>query len=334
MKTATDGQLTKFGRRYLLITPCRDEAIYLKATISSVASQTIAPAKWIIVDDGSSDDTPQLLNEAARTYPFIEVIRRERHSERSVGPGVIHAFNAGLRATSLDHFDFVCKLDADLEFGTQYFEKLIAAFEKDAWLGTLSGKTFLRDEWGEREERIGNENSHGAAKFYRVDCFRDIGGFVPHLGWDAIDGHTCRMRGWKAASIHDPDLKIIHLRRMGSSHISFWTGRLRWGRLKHFIGSAWWYVLASSVSRMFERPYMVSGVAIFAGYLQAAFRGTNKFDDADVRCFIRKFEIESLLRGRNRVLNKYHLRVEQSHPERVSRQMHSDPRQSARALQR
>lgn len=309
-------------QRYLIITPSRDEATYLPSTICSVVSQTIPPAKWVVVDDGSSDDTPRLLDEAARKYSFIQVVRREQRGERHVGAGVVHAFNAGLATVDLGDYDYVCKLDADLEFGPTYFAKLMRAFEADPWLGTMSGKTYLRDGTGEREERIGDENSHGVAKFYRIACFRDIGGFVPHLGWDAIDGHMCRMRGWKATSVHDPQLKIIHLRRMGSSHVSFWTGRLRWGRLKYFIGSAWYYVIASSVYRIFERPYVISGVGIVAGYLQAAFRGLNKFEDVECREFIRRFEGESLLRGRRRVLRMYHSRIEREHPERAASRPH------------
>jgi poly-beta-1,6-N-acetyl-D-glucosamine synthase len=310
-------------RRYLLVTPCRDEAAYLRSTICSVVSQTIRPSQWVIVDDGSSDSTPQILEEAARKHSFIHVVRRVHRGGRNVGAGVVDAFDAGLATVNLDDYDYVCKLDADLEFGPLYFERLMRAFEADPWLGTMSGKTFLRDESGEREERIGDENSHGAAKFYRTECFRDIGGFIPHLGWDAIDGHMCRMKGWKATSIHDPDLKIIHLRRMGSSQINFWIGRLRWGRLKHFIGSAWYYVFVSSVYRSFERPYLMSGAGIIAGYLQAALRGDEKFEDLECRRFIRRFERESILRGRNRVLEVYHFRVEREHPERAVSRTHS-----------
>ncbi|QDU89351.1 Poly-beta-1,6-N-acetyl-D-glucosamine synthase [Pirellulimonas nuda] len=306
------------SRRYLLITPCRDEADYIRRTLASVASQTTLPAKWVIVDDGSTDATPQILTEAAAAYSFIQVIRFEPGRPRSVGPGVIQAFNEGLAAVNLDQYDYVCKLDADLEFGPRYFERLMEVFEADPWLGTCSGKTYLNDKHGEREEHIGDENSHGCAKFYRTECFREIGGFVPYLGWDGIDGHKCRLQGWKATSLYDPELKILHLRRMGSSHLGFWHGRKRWGRYKHFIGSSWYYVLAASVFRMREIPYVVSGLGIMVGYLQAVLSGAERYEDVACREEIRRFERDCLLRRKSRTLADYHTRIEQAHPERLA----------------
>lgn len=302
---------------YLLITPCRDEAEFLRSTIASVASQTVPPALWVVVDDGSTDDTPEILAQATTELDYLRVIRRHPKRERSVGPGVIEAFNQGLASIDLDDFAFVCKLDGDLEFGPRYFERLLSEFANDPWLGTLSGKTYLREEDGEREERIGDENSHGAAKFYRTACFQDIGGFVPYLGWDGLDGHMCRLKGWKAKSKHDEELKIIHLRRMGSSHISFWHGRKRWGRYKHFIGSSWYYVLAASIYRMFEKPYVASGVGIVAGYLESSIRRTPRFHDSECREEVRRFERECLIRGKRRTLDDYHIRIEQAHPNRA-----------------
>src|SRR5687768_15620018 len=98
-------------RRYALITPCRDEAAFLQTTIDTVAAQTVRPAKWIIVDDGSTDGTPDILERAAKQYPFIQVIRRNDRGLRSVGPGVIEAFYDGLKAIDLDRYDYICKFD-------------------------------------------------------------------------------------------------------------------------------------------------------------------------------------------------------------------------------
>ena len=259
-------------RKYALITPCRDEDAYLQTTIDCVAAQTVLPTKWVIVDDGSTDDTPEIISTAQRQYDYIDVVRRDDRGQRSVGPGVVDAFYAGLESVNLDDYDFVCKFDGDLEFQPRYFERLMESFDKDPWLGNLSGKLFLR--YGSRlvEERLRDDNSIGPAKFYRVECFRDIGGFVRQVSWDGIDGHMCRMRGWVPAAIDEEELRVIHLRRMGSSQQSFWEGRLRWGRGKYYMGSRWYYVLAVSIYRMFERPFVVSGVGILIGYIRASVR--------------------------------------------------------------
>lgn len=307
------------SRRYVLITPCRDEAAYLQTTIDTVAAQSVLPAKWVIVDDGSTDDTPNILARAAAKYPYIQVVKRNNRGVRSVGPGVIEAFYEGLAAVDLDQYDYVCKFDGDLEMPLRYFERLMEQFEADPWMGTLSGKLYLR--YGEKtvEERCGDENSVGPAKFYRVECFRDIGGFVRQVSWDGIDGHLCRMKGWIACSMHDDELRIIHLRRMGSSQDNFWVGRVRWGRGKYFMGSALYYVLAVAVYRMAERPYVISGVGILWGYLKAMFARLPRYDNQEYKKHFRRYELESLLRGKRRTMNRHHEKIRREFPRPLSR---------------
>lgn len=313
------GENARMSRRYVLITPCRDEAAFLEATIRTVAAQSVQPAKWIIVDDGSTDDTPNILERAAQQHDYIEVIRREDRGRRAVGPGVIEAFYAGLEHVDLNEYDYLCKLDGDLELPTRYFERLMEHFEADPWLGTLSGKLFLR--YGDRlvEERCGDENSVGPSKFYRVACFNDIGGFVRQVSWDGIDGHVCRMKGWIARSMNEPELQIVHLRRMGSSEVSFWTGRKRWGRGKYFMGSSLPYVCAASIYRMAERPYVISGVGILWGYLQAMFSKGERYGDRQYLRHLRRYERRALLRGRRRTMNACHDHIRATFPKPTER---------------
>jgi len=292
---------------YVLISPCRDEARFLPVTLASVASQTLPPTRWVIVDDGSRDATPAILSDAARRYPYIEVVRREDRGERSVGPGVIDAFHAGLERIRLDECDYLCKLDTDLEIPRRYFETVLARFEVEPRLGTFSGKLYLRADDGRlRLEPTGDDNSVGPAKFYRAECFRAIGGFVREVCWDGIDGHTCRMEGWIARSEDGPDLRLVHLRQMGSSHEGIWTGRKRWGMGKWFMGSAWYYMLAVALYRMTERPYLIGGIGILTGYLEAALKGVKRFGDQKFRRHLRRYEARVLLCGRRRAAETYH----------------------------
>ncbi len=303
------------SRRYLLISPCRDEADYLQITIDTVAAQTVKPTKWLIVDDGSSDDTPNILKRAAEKYPFIQVVRRDNRGHRSVGPGVIDAFYHGVAQVNLDDYDYVCKFDTDLEMPPRYFERAMEYFEQDPWLGTISGKLYLRDENGKLErERTGDENSVGPVKLFRSACFKEIGGFVREVCWDGIDGHMARMKGWVACSIDDPEMKIVHLRQMGSSHISLWHGRQRWGKGKYFMGSAPYYMAAVSLYRMAERPYLLSGLGIFVGYLKAGMNGAERMQDPAYLDYLRKFERDSLIFGKSRTANRYHERIRREVP--------------------
>lgn len=299
--------------KYLVITPCRDEAEHLPTAISTMVRQTVRPAKWVVVDDGSTDDTPRILEEAVARHPFIEVVRRKDRGRRSVGPGVIEAFYAGLQEVNLDEYEYVCKLDADVELPARYFEAVIQRMKADPCLGNFSGKVYLREPDGTMTlERMGDENAIGAAKFYRVVCFKAIGGFVRQVSWDGIDGHMCRMKGWIAASRDEAELRIIHRRRMGSSEQGIWNGRARWGRGKYFMGSALYYITAVAVYRMFERPFIVGGIGILWGYLRAMLSRIQRYQDSAYRRFLRRYELLSLLLGKRRTAERYAQRIHKS----------------------
>ena len=201
-------------RRYVLISPCRDEARYMRRTLDSVARQTVPPALWVVVDDGSTDETPAILEEYAARLPYLRVVRRADRGGRSVGPGVIEAFYAGLDTVSLKDFSYLCKLDLDLDLPAGYFELLMKRMEGEPRLGTVSGKPYFVDPKSGAlvSELCGDEMSVGMTKFYRTSCFAEIGGFVRQVMWDGIDCHRCRMLGWMAASTDAEDLRFIHLR--------------------------------------------------------------------------------------------------------------------------
>lgn len=300
--------------RTLIISPCRDEQDHIEACIASVAAQSVLPALWIIVDDGSTDATPQILAAAARKHPFIRVVRRENRGQRAVGPGVVAAFYAGLEAlpgqVALSAFDYVCKLDADLELPAGYLEECIAEMDHDPCLGNFSGKVYLREPDGSlHAERMGDENAIGAAKFYRTACFAHIGGFVRHAGWDGIDGHMCRLRGWIARSADRPSLRIIHRRLMGSSQVSIAHGRRRWGLAKWYMGSSLLYVLAVAAYRLAERPFILGGMWILLGYLQAMLTRKPRLQTPGFRAHLRRYEWSSLLRGKAKTAEIWNARI-------------------------
>lgn len=300
---------------YVLISPCRDEANYMRQTLDSVIAQSARPTKWIIVDDGSTDDTPEILKEYATQHGWIEVVTRSNRGRRAVGPGVIDAFYAGLDSINLRDFKYLCKFDLDLELPPNYFESVIEKMESSPRQANFSGKPYLREKDGRLiSERLGDENAVGQIKFYRISAFQDIGGFVRQVSWDGIDGHMCRMRGWIAQSEDWPELRFIHLRQMGSSQHSIWVGRLRWGFGKYFMGSSLYFVTAVALYRMLEKPYIIGGWGILWGYLKAMFAGVPRFENKEFRKFLRKFELQSLLFGKRRTVDRYHQRIQQSQP--------------------
>ena len=182
---------------YVLVSPCKDEAKYIEKTLRSIARQTVKPVQWVIVDDGSRDDSMAIVAQYQTEMPFIKVVHRDTGA-RQVGPGVIQAFNAGLAAVDVPH-DFICKFDVDLELPERYFEIMLAKMAADPRLGTFSGKPWYHNRAGTLvPELCGDESSVGMIKFYRRTAFEAIGGFVVENGWDMFDGHQARWHGWRA----------------------------------------------------------------------------------------------------------------------------------------
>ena len=287
------------GRRYALVTPCRDEAKYARRTLESVVNQTVPPAAWVIVDDGSKDQTPAILAEYAAKYPYIKIIRRADRGDRKLGGGVIDAFYTGYDTIDPGDFDYVCKFDLDLDLPPAYFATLMGRMEADPRIGTASGKPFFTAADGTAvEETCGDENSVGMIKFYRTACFGQIGGFVRELMWDGIDCHRCRMLGWIAVSWPDPALRFEHLRPMGTSHRNWWTGRVRHGVGQYFMGTGPAYLLASAAFRLARPPVVLGSAAMLWGYVRSAWQRKPRYGDPAFRSFLSRYQWNCLLRGK------------------------------------
>jgi biofilm PGA synthesis N-glycosyltransferase PgaC len=288
------------AQRYLLISPTRDEAKHLRRTLESVAAQSVPPTCWVIVDDGSTDETPVILEEYARKLPYLRIVRRTDRGRRRVGPGVVEAFYAGLETVRLEDFDYLCKLDADLELPPRYFELLMDRMDREPRLGTTSGKPwFVHPTTGALVPEVcDDEMSVGASKFYRVACFEETGGFVRQVMWDGIDCHRARMLGWIAESVDVEPLRFLHLRPMGSSEKGIWTGRVRAGFGQYFMGTSPLYCLASAAYRLPSHPFLIGSAAILWGYWTSWLKGVPRYDDAEFTRFLRSYQYDCLRMGK------------------------------------
>jgi len=288
------------SRRYLLVSPCRDEARYVRHTLDSVAAQAEPPALWVVVDDGSTDGTADILEQYARRLPYLRVVRRTDRGRRRVGPGVIEAFYAGLEQVRLDDFDYVCKLDMDLELPVRYFELLLQRMESNPRIGTTSGKPwFVHPLSGALVPEVcGDEMSVGMTKFYRVACFKEIGGFVREVMWDGIDCHRARMRGWIAESVDLEPIRFVHLRPQGASHKGIWTGRVRAGFGQYFMGTSPVYLAAAAIHRLRAHPMLIGSLAMAWGYFGSWLRGLPRYEDREFRRFLRSYQHACLRMGK------------------------------------
>ena len=294
------------NHRYLLISPCRDEADYMRQTLNSVIEQSVPPAKWVIVDDGSTDETPKILAEYARGHDWIQIITRRDRGRRAVGPGVIEAFYAGYQTINPDDYDYLCKLDLDLRLPLRYFEILMERMATNPRIATCSGKAYVEKGRALVNEGHGDETSLGMTKFYRVSCFKAIGGFVREVMWDGIDCHCCRMRGWIACSWDDPELRFVHLRPEGSSQNSIYTGRMRNGFGQYFMGTSFLFMAASTLYRITEKPYVLGSLAMLWGWVKSALQRKPRYEDAEFRQFLHRYQMRALVVGKKRAIEEIH----------------------------
>ncbi|MBK7614777.1 MAG: glycosyltransferase [Burkholderiales bacterium] len=289
-----------FHATYALISPCRNEADYMRETLDTVIAQSVTPTLWVIVDDGSTDATPAILAEYAARHDWIRIVTRADRGHRAVGPGVIDAFYTGYNAINPSDFEFICKLDLDLRLPLRYFQILIERMHAEPRLATCSGKAYIEQAGGLHDERHGDETSLGMTKFYRTQAFQEIGGFVREVMWDGIDCHECRRKGWIARSWNEPDLRFVHLRPMGSSQQSVYVGRMRHGYGQYFMGTGALYMAASALSRMNQKPYVLGSLAMMWGWLKSAWRGAPRYGDAAFRQYLHHYQWRSLVVGKAR----------------------------------
>ena len=256
--------MTKKATNYIIVSPAKDEEKYIAQTIESVVSQTIRPSRWIIVDDGSSDRTPEIVETYRKQFSWIELLRGERNTTRHPGKPVVNAFYRGYDLIKDSDFDFLVKLDCDLRFGPDYFERILHKFTEDPRLGIGSG-VYLEDQGkGWRPVKMPYYHTAGACKFIRKSCFAEIGGFVAAKGWDTIDEIRAQMREWRTR--HFPDIEMYHLKNEGSGIGYLETNKMH-GEVYYMTGGSKLFFTVKALHRFITgRPFLIAGIMLVYGY--------------------------------------------------------------------
>jgi biofilm PGA synthesis N-glycosyltransferase PgaC len=271
----------------LLVTPARDEAIHLERTIRAVAAQTQRPDLWLVVDDGSTDATPEILARAAAELPFLRILRvpqeESSDSDRLAVAAEARAFNCALETVDLDDYTHVGKLDADVELPTEYFERLLERFDREPLLGVAGGGLLERGRGGWQPAKVPAYHVRGALKLYSRECFAAIGGVEERLGWDTIDETYARMAGFATRSF--PQLSARHHRPVATRGGTL-RGRARHGQCAYILRYGGWWVTLRSLKVACSRPYGLSGLAFLYGYVRAALRHEDRVEDERFRRFV------------------------------------------------
>lgn len=282
--------------RYAVITPARNEEPRIMRTVRSMAQQTVPPAVWVIVDDSSTDRTLKLLMRAETQIPFLRVMRGPEFDETERSDPFTAAlearcFNHGLSSINIGDYDFIVKLDADLVFGSDYFETLFNRFRETDDLGMAGGHCYEMKAGRLAKEPVPDAHVRGATKVYRRECFEEIGGIEPVLGWDTIDELRARMKGWKTRSFDAP--RLVHLRPTMSGQGAL-RGKQRLGRCFYYLGYGPVFASAVAFKNSFSRPFVLGGMATAAGYWGERLRKQPRYEDTSVRTFLEQEHAERI----------------------------------------
>jgi poly-beta-1,6-N-acetyl-D-glucosamine synthase len=278
---------------YVLITPARNEEAFIGKTIESVIHQTVLPTKWVIVDDGSTDRTPEIVSRYLVQYPWMELVQMPQRRDRSFAAKV-GAFNAGYeRVKDLD-YEILGNLDADLSFDADYVELILSKFNADASLG-VAGTVFKEDGYSsERQSFEGHNHVAGGCQMFRRVCFEEIGGFTPNEagGVDWIAVTTARMIGWKTKSFREKS--FFHYRHLGTAERGLLSSLVSYGEKDYYLGGHPVWELFRVAYRATKQPYIIGGLALGAGYCWAFLCRTPRPVSRELMAFHRKEQMTKL----------------------------------------
>ena len=280
--------------RYVLVTPARNEASFIELTLKSVTAQTLKPLKWVIVSDGSTDGTDEIVKRYAETNKWIELVRMPERKERHFA-GKVYAFNAGYaRLQGLD-YEIIGSVDADMSFDESYFEFLIGKFGENPKLG-VAGTPFSEAGVTYDYRFTSTEHVSGACQLFRRECFENIGGYVPLKvgGIDLVAVITARMKGWDTRTFVDK-VSMHHKKTQSGKHSTL-KSTFRSGYHDYLMGGHPVWQIFRSIYQMAKSPLILGGAALLCGYYWALLRRAERPVPNELVAFRRREQMLRLQR--------------------------------------
>jgi glycosyltransferase involved in cell wall biosynthesis len=282
------------GLTYAAITPARDEASSLLRLADALDAQTATPVRWIVVDNGSTDGTADVLRSLRRRHSWVRSLQVPAQAPLAPGAPVVRAFHAGLAALDVG-VDVVVKLDADVTFDPAYFESLLSAFADDPTLGIASGSCWEEHNGSWREMHVTGDHVRGATRAYRRACLDDVLPLAERMGWDGIDELQANVRGWQTRTVRG--LRFYHHRSVGERDGAWHRRWVAQGRGAYYLGYRPTYLLLRTMHRARREP---AAVAMLWGYTAGLLGREPRFHDTRARNLLRESQRLRNLRARAR----------------------------------
>jgi biofilm PGA synthesis N-glycosyltransferase PgaC len=278
---------------YVLITPARNEEAFIGKTLESVIKQTVLPTRWVIVDDGSTDSTVQIVRRYLAQFPWMELVQMPQRRDRSFAAKV-GAFNAGYERVKKLQWEIIGNLDGDISFAPDHFEFLAGKFAADDTLG-VAGTVFKEEGYSsDRDSFEGRTHVAGQCQLFRRQCWEQIGGYIPHraggIDWMAVI--TARMMGWKTESFRER--WFFHYRRLGTAERGVVASLFSYGEKDYYLGGHPIWELFRVAYRTVKRPFIIGGLALGLGYCWAFLRRVPRPISGELMAFHRKEQMTKL----------------------------------------
>jgi len=278
---------------YVLITPARNEEAFIENTLESMIHQTVPPLKWVIVNDGSTDRTSQIISRYLGQHPWIELVQMPQRRDRSFAAKV-QAFNAGFDRVKDHPYEIIGNLDADISFEKDHFEFLTQKFAEDPTLG-VAGTIFREEGYSSDGDSFeGRKHVAGQCQLFRRQCWEDIGGYIPHraggIDWMAVV--TARMKGWKTESFREK--WFFHYRRLGTAERSVLSSLFSYGEKDYYLGGSPIWEFFRVVYRFAKPPFLVGGAALGLGYMWGFLKRPPRPVSPELMAFHRKEQMTKL----------------------------------------
>jgi biofilm PGA synthesis N-glycosyltransferase PgaC len=280
------------GLTYAIITPARNEGQYIELTIKSMVAQTQPPLKWVIVSDGSTDGTDDIVRRYMKDYSWIDLLRMPERQERHFA-GKVYAFNAGYNRVKDLNVDVIGNVDADVSFEPQHFEFLISKIGENPQLG-VAGAPF-REGTFQYDYRFTNiENVWGGCQLFRRECYEAIGGYLPLQGGciDHVAVLSARLRGWQTRTFIEK--VCVHHRVMGTALQGTLKAKFKLGAKDRSVGNHPMWELFRMVYQMKHRPYIVGGLALGWGFAWSMMRHTESPLSPELMSFVKREQMSRL----------------------------------------
>lgn len=275
---------------YYIIIPTYNEEKFIALTLQSLVEQTVLPSKIVVVNDGSTDKTEEIVQSFISKYPFITLVNKTSDAIHLPGSKVIQAFQKGL-ATLDNDYAIIAKLDADLIFPKNYFETIIKHFESDSQIGMVGGFCYIEKNGNWVLENLTDKDHiRGALKAYRKETFKQIGGLKAAMGWDTVDELLCKFYNWKVVT--DETLHVKHLKPTGASYDK--TARYKQGEAFYTLGYGFWITAIASLKLALKKKKPLLFIDYLKGFWKAKSSNKEMLVTNEQAKFIRKYRLKKM----------------------------------------